>query len=135
MSVARLAQSVRREAARQAQAGAIVAFVTLYLSLQILLQPNLLDFLSTFELAGEWLAYLGELAVLAAALTLAYIGMDALSRELADGDPHATVTAQAGSFAGSWGCDANGDGVISAADRDALGALIRTRTRAVRIGR
>jgi hypothetical protein len=60
--------------------------------------------------------------------------LDALTRELADGDPHSTITAQNGSFAGSWGCDANGDGLISAADRSALASLLRLRMRAVRVG-
>lgn len=58
--------------------------------------------------------------------------MAALTLELADGDPHPTITAQDGAYAGSWGCDANGDGVISSADYAALAALIRTRVRAVR---
>lgn len=57
---------------------------------------------------------------------------DALTRELADGDPHPTIYAQKGSFAGSWGCDANADGVISAADRGSLGSLLRLRMRSVR---
>lgn len=59
----------------------------------------------------------------------------ALSLELADGDPHPAITAQDGSYRGSWGCDADGDGMISSADRIALGAMSRVRTRAVRIGR
>jgi glucose/arabinose dehydrogenase len=59
--------------------------------------------------------------------------LDALNRELADGDPHRTVYAQEGSFAGSWGCDANGDGMISAADRGALSELLRLRKRPVRV--
>lgn len=61
--------------------------------------------------------------------------MEALTRELADGDPHPTIAAQNGSYAGSWGCDANGDGAISSADYAALAALIRTRVRAVRAWR
>jgi hypothetical protein len=56
----------------------------------------------------------------------------ALTLELAGGDPHPTITAQGGAYAGSWGCDANGDGVISSADYAALAALVRTRVRAVR---
>ncbi len=56
----------------------------------------------------------------------------ALDRELADGDPHQATTAQDGSYRGSWGCDVNGDGVISSADRTALATLLRIRVRAVR---
>lgn len=59
----------------------------------------------------------------------------ALNLELADGDPHPAIAAQDGSYRGSWGCDADGDGMISAADRIALGAMLRVRTRAVQIGR
>ena len=55
-----------------------------------------------------------------------------LMRELADGgDPHAMVTAQDGDYTGSWGCDANADGLISGADLQALGRLISNRRRSV----
>ncbi len=52
--------------------------------------------------------------------------------EIDDGDVHAMITAQDGSYAGSWGCDANADGVIDAKDLDALVHLISSRRRAVR---
>lgn len=54
-----------------------------------------------------------------------------LMRELADGDPHPMVTAQDGAYAGSWGCDANADGLITAADLDVLGHLVSSRRRVV----
>jgi glucose/arabinose dehydrogenase len=58
-----------------------------------------------------------------------------LMREIADDDAsdrHAMVDAQAGSFAGSWGCDANADGLIDSRDMAALGVLLHGRRRAVR---
>lgn len=55
----------------------------------------------------------------------------ALNRELADGDPHRTHVAQDGEHAGSWGCDANADGLIGTADLEALSRKIG-RHRAVR---
>ena len=42
------------------------------------------------------------------------------------------ITAQDGAYAGSWGCDANADGLIDARDLDALLQLISSRRRAVR---
>ncbi|HEY3051909.1 MAG TPA: PQQ-dependent sugar dehydrogenase [Thermoanaerobaculia bacterium] len=60
--------------------------------------------------------------------------LDALERELADA-PESKYAAQNGSFAGSWGCDANGDGVIDLNDRAELIRLIGVRRRAVRSGR
>ena len=45
--------------------------------------------------------------------------VDAFERELADA-PEPAYAAQGGSFAGSWGCDANGDGMIDANDRDEM---------------
>ncbi|HSP15104.1 MAG TPA: PQQ-dependent sugar dehydrogenase [Thermoanaerobaculia bacterium] len=59
--------------------------------------------------------------------------LDAFQRELADA-PEATYAAQAGSFAGSWGCDANGDGVIDERDRAEVVRLTGPRRRAVRSG-
>jgi glucose/arabinose dehydrogenase len=56
----------------------------------------------------------------------------ALDLELADGDPHPVLTAQDGSYRGSWGCDVDGDGLISSADRAALWRLITGKVRAVR---
>jgi glucose/arabinose dehydrogenase len=50
-----------------------------------------------------------------------------LMRELQDGDPHSTVTAQDGSYAGSWGCDANADSLINGADVTALTRMISRR--------
>lgn len=55
-----------------------------------------------------------------------------LIREINDGPPqrHPTVDAQGGSYAGSWGCDANADGLIDARDLDALSSLLVGRRRA-----
>lgn len=55
-----------------------------------------------------------------------------LMREIADGDNRATIAAQGGSNAGSWGCDANADGTIDAKDLQALTTLVPSRRRAVR---
>jgi glucose/arabinose dehydrogenase len=55
-----------------------------------------------------------------------------LMLEIRDGDSHPTVDAQGGAFEGSWGCDANGDSVITAGDLDALFRLLNGRQRAVR---
>jgi len=60
--------------------------------------------------------------------------LDAFERELADA-PEPAYAAQGGSYAGSWGCDANGDGVIDGADRDELIRLTGARRRAARSGR
>ncbi|HEV8658534.1 MAG TPA: PQQ-dependent sugar dehydrogenase [Thermoanaerobaculia bacterium] len=59
--------------------------------------------------------------------------IEAFERELADA-PESTYAAQNGSYAGSWGCDANGDGVIDANDRAELIRLVGARRRAVRSG-
>ncbi|HEU4889468.1 MAG TPA: PQQ-dependent sugar dehydrogenase [Thermoanaerobaculia bacterium] len=59
-----------------------------------------------------------------------------LMREINDGPPpqrHPMVEAQGGSYAGSWGCDANADGLIDRADLDALSSLLGGRRRAVRV--
>jgi hypothetical protein len=53
-------------------------------------------------------------------------------REIGDGEAHPTVRAQEGEHAGSWGCDANADGLISRADFDALVAIVGSRRRSVR---
>jgi glucose/arabinose dehydrogenase len=53
-------------------------------------------------------------------------------REIEDGPVHSMITAQDGNYAGSWGCDANADSVIDAADLDALVRMITSRRRAVR---
>lgn len=55
----------------------------------------------------------------------------ALERELEDGDVHRVIEAQDGAFAGSWGCDANTDGLIDANDLDELRRLLTTKRRAV----
>lgn len=60
--------------------------------------------------------------------------LDAFERELADA-PEPTYNAQSGRYAGSWGCDANGDGLIDEADRDELIRLTGARRRAARSGR
>lgn len=56
----------------------------------------------------------------------------ALMREIEDGDGNSTISAQEGSNLGSWGCDANTDGLIDSTDLQTLGSLIRSRRRAVR---
>lgn len=60
--------------------------------------------------------------------------LDAFDRETAD-MPESTYEAQRGSFAASWGCDANGDGTIDERDRDELIRLTGARRRAARSGR
>jgi len=60
------------------------------------------------------------------------LDIQALQLELADGDPHPASTAAAGSYRGSWGCDADGDGLISNADVAALWHLVFPRARAAR---
>jgi len=61
-----------------------------------------------------------------------YLDIQALQLELADGDPHPASTAAAGSYRGSWGCDADGDGLISNADVLALWHIAFPRARAAR---
>lgn len=56
--------------------------------------------------------------------------LDAFERELADA-PEPTTNAQNGTFNGSWGCDANGDGLIDETDRAELVRLTGARRRAV----
>lgn len=48
-----------------------------------------------------------------------------LEQEIEDGGPHERVRAQEGAYAGSWGCDANVDGIIDSGDVEALRKLIR----------
>jgi glucose/arabinose dehydrogenase len=57
-----------------------------------------------------------------------------LIREIQDGSPqrHPMVDAQGGTYAGSWGCDANADGLIDSTDLEALTSLLQGRRRAVR---
>lgn len=57
--------------------------------------------------------------------------LGAVQSELADGVPHSAMRAQEGNFAGSWGCDANGDSVIDSKDISALLSRL-VRPRAVR---
>lgn len=54
-----------------------------------------------------------------------------LSLELADGDPHPALDAPNGSYRGSWGCDADGDGMIQTEDVPALAKIIHYRRRAI----
>lgn len=56
----------------------------------------------------------------------------ALHRERADGDAEPTVAAQNGAYAGSWGCDANLDGLIDARDPEELRRILGGKRRAVR---
>jgi glucose/arabinose dehydrogenase len=58
--------------------------------------------------------------------------VSALLRELGDGDPHPMISAQDGVYPGSWGCDADSDGLIGAADLAALGKQL-SRKRAVKV--
>jgi glucose/arabinose dehydrogenase len=56
----------------------------------------------------------------------------ALLHELQDGEGHVVIDAQDGAFAGSWGCDANSDGLIDLKDLDELRRLLPSKRRAVR---
>lgn len=58
--------------------------------------------------------------------------LGAIRAELADGPPHAMVTAQDGEHRGSWGCDANADGVIDGNDLEKLSSMLNLRRRSVR---
>jgi glucose/arabinose dehydrogenase len=55
----------------------------------------------------------------------------ALLREVDDGGTHRSVEAQGGAYAGSWGCDANADGLIDRHDLDELRRLLGGKKRAV----
>jgi glucose/arabinose dehydrogenase len=55
-----------------------------------------------------------------------------LSHEIADGERHPMIHAQDGEYAGSWGCDANADGVIDENDLAALHRMLIGRRRSVR---
>lgn len=55
-----------------------------------------------------------------------------LADEIADGDVHPMIRAQDGDYPGSWGCDANADGVIDEKDLSALWSLLTPRRRSVR---
>ncbi|HWW61235.1 MAG TPA: PQQ-dependent sugar dehydrogenase, partial [Thermoanaerobaculia bacterium] len=57
--------------------------------------------------------------------------LPSLSLELADGGPHPALDAPNGSYRGSWGCDADGDGMIQTEDVPALAKLIHYRQRAI----
>ncbi len=56
-----------------------------------------------------------------------------LMREIDDGSSplHPMAEAQGGTYVGSWGCDANADGLIDASDLGALSSLLQGRRRAV----
>ncbi|HUF17453.1 MAG TPA: PQQ-dependent sugar dehydrogenase [Thermoanaerobaculia bacterium] len=56
----------------------------------------------------------------------------ALANEIVDGDGMRTVDASRGGFAGSWGADANQDGVIDSRDLVTLGKMRNGRTRPAR---
>lgn len=60
--------------------------------------------------------------------------LDALTLEIAD-NPSSTTDAQNGAFRGSWGCDANEDGLINEGDRAELLRILSWRRRAIRTGR
>lgn len=57
-----------------------------------------------------------------------------LMREIDDSpsERHAMTDAQGGSYAGSWGCDANADGLIDSKDLSALSSLLHGKRRSVR---
>ncbi len=57
--------------------------------------------------------------------------LDAFLHELADA-PESAYVAQQGEFAGSWGCDANGDGIIDASDLADIIRLTGPRRRSAR---
>lgn len=57
--------------------------------------------------------------------------ISAMMQEIRDGGEHPMIRAQEGEYAGSWGCDANADGVISGADLTALTRTIGGRRRSV----
>ncbi len=59
--------------------------------------------------------------------------LDAFQRELVDA-PESAYVAQLGEFAGSWGCDANGDGSIDESDLVDLIRLTGPRRRSARSG-
>ncbi|MCU1350354.1 MAG: hypothetical protein JWO56_3384, partial [Acidobacteria bacterium] len=52
--------------------------------------------------------------------------------ELGDGAPHAVTEAQNGAYAGSWGCDVNGDGLIDWSDVAPLVRMVGNRARPLR---
>ena len=56
----------------------------------------------------------------------------ALSGELIGGASHSVFEARSGTMTGSWGCDVNSDGLINAADLEALRELLPARRRAAR---
>jgi hypothetical protein len=55
-----------------------------------------------------------------------------LSEEIGDGDRHEVIRAQEGAHVGSWGCDANADGVIDDDDLSELRRIVVPRRRSVR---
>ena len=55
-----------------------------------------------------------------------------LIHELHDGESHPMTTAQDGEYRGSWGCDANADGLIDSRDLDVLAQMVSSRRRVVR---
>jgi glucose/arabinose dehydrogenase len=55
-----------------------------------------------------------------------------LTQEIDDGGRHDVTRAGEGAYAGSWGCDANVDGVIDDADLAALRGIVMPRRRSVR---
>lgn len=58
--------------------------------------------------------------------------LEALTLELGDGEANPMITAQSGSYAGSWGCDTNADGLISDADLETLRRMVAPHRRSVR---
>ncbi|MGA7615150.1 MAG: PQQ-dependent sugar dehydrogenase [Thermoanaerobaculia bacterium] len=58
--------------------------------------------------------------------------LDALLHEIGDGDGTATLSAQDGSFSGSWGCDVDGNGSIDMTDFYALAKEVGKKWRGVR---
>jgi glucose/arabinose dehydrogenase len=63
---------------------------------------------------------------------LDFADLTALRLEFGDGDPQPVINAQNGAYRGSWGCDVDGDGLISSSDYIALSRALGVRGRAVR---
>ena len=62
------------------------------------------------------------------------LDIPALESELNDGEVDQAILAQNGTYRGSWGCDADGDGFIRVSDRAELIRILSPRRRATRAG-
>jgi hypothetical protein len=61
-----------------------------------------------------------------------FADLTALELELGDGDPHPFFTAQDGAYRASFGCDVNGDGMISSEDLAVLSGMVLQKKYAAR---